>query len=249
MVSNLLIDGHALIVLPQLAVKVGLNEAIVLQQIHYWTKGGRPSVDGLSWTYNSMKDWQKQFPFFSISTLRRTIDSLVDQGLLVRKKMADNPFDQTLYYAILHEKLTDMQPHTAQPEVVTEAANPCAQNEQIRSAQNEQITSTKNTKTTESDVVSYETLLSEGIQEKEAEDFLKQRKRQRKPLTARSWGALKREAGKAGWPLQAAVEIVLENQWQSFKASFVASLPVPGSVGGNTPPDAPPSVPGVGRWN
>jgi hypothetical protein len=35
--GKLLIDSSTLIVLPTLATLIGLNEAIVLQQIHYWT--------------------------------------------------------------------------------------------------------------------------------------------------------------------------------------------------------------------
>jgi len=38
--SSLLINESPLQVLPSLAVLVGLNEAIVLQQTHYWIKMG-----------------------------------------------------------------------------------------------------------------------------------------------------------------------------------------------------------------
>ena len=34
--SNLLIHEEPLLVLPGLASRIGLNEAIFLQQIHYW---------------------------------------------------------------------------------------------------------------------------------------------------------------------------------------------------------------------
>ena len=34
--SKLLIDEPPLQVLPSLALKIGLNEAIILQQVHYW---------------------------------------------------------------------------------------------------------------------------------------------------------------------------------------------------------------------
>ena len=36
--SNLLIEEPPLQVLPSLALAVGLNEAIILQQMHYWLK-------------------------------------------------------------------------------------------------------------------------------------------------------------------------------------------------------------------
>ena len=34
--SKLLISENLVMIIPTLAVKIGLNEAIVLQQIHYW---------------------------------------------------------------------------------------------------------------------------------------------------------------------------------------------------------------------
>ena len=39
--KNLLLDSYPLLIAPELAVAVGLNEAIVLQQIHYWTEINR----------------------------------------------------------------------------------------------------------------------------------------------------------------------------------------------------------------
>ncbi len=37
--NNLLLDEHPLLVMPKLATLIGLNEAIVLQQVHYWLIG------------------------------------------------------------------------------------------------------------------------------------------------------------------------------------------------------------------
>ena len=63
--SKLLLDENPLMIMPQLAVKIGLNESIVLQQIHYWLeinrKADKNKRDGFYWTYNSYKEWQKQF--------------------------------------------------------------------------------------------------------------------------------------------------------------------------------------------
>mgnify|MGYP000459734166 CR=1 FL=1 len=85
--SNLLFDEHPLVVNPELATQIGLNEAIVLQQIHYWTcfneKAEKNERDGFYWTYNTYKAWQEQFPFWSIMTIRRIIKSLETHGLLI----------------------------------------------------------------------------------------------------------------------------------------------------------------------
>ena len=43
--SNQLIDDYPILVLPKLAEKIGLNEAIILQQIHYWLKDSKHKYD------------------------------------------------------------------------------------------------------------------------------------------------------------------------------------------------------------
>lgn len=53
--SRLLINEPPLIVLPNLAILIGLNEAIVLQQVHYWATGKyTKKVDGERWYKSSM---------------------------------------------------------------------------------------------------------------------------------------------------------------------------------------------------
>ena len=142
-IMKLLIDEHPLMVLPGLAKEIGLNEAIVLQQIHYWTRDSRHVIDGYSWTYNSVEEWQKQFPFWSNATIRRVVDSLVDKGLLLKRKLSENRFDATLWYAIDTRVLSEKSEQIH----LLKMSKSAAQNEQIGVAQNEQITSTETTKT------------------------------------------------------------------------------------------------------
>ncbi len=129
---RLLIDEPPLQVLPSLAVAIGLNEAIVLQQIHYWLQRSTNERDGRRWVYNSVKEWQEQFPFFSNATLRRTLESLEKQGLIVTAKHNRAAFDRTKWYAIDYAALAAL---TA-PE---DAADRIAQIEQFDLTQNEQF--------------------------------------------------------------------------------------------------------------
>ncbi len=66
-ISKLLLDEPPLQVMPTLATLIGLNEAIVLQQVHYWLKtkenDQQDYIDSHYWVYNTYKQWQKQFPF------------------------------------------------------------------------------------------------------------------------------------------------------------------------------------------
>ena len=81
--SKLLIDDYPIQILPKLATEIGLNEAIVLQQIHYWLNQSSHNRDGKKWIYNTYDDWNKQFPFWSVMTIRRVINSLEKQKLIL----------------------------------------------------------------------------------------------------------------------------------------------------------------------
>lgn len=60
--SKLLINEHPVMIIPSLALKLGLNEAVILQQIHYWLILSRHMMDGRKWVYNTYKEWQVQLP-------------------------------------------------------------------------------------------------------------------------------------------------------------------------------------------
>lgn len=100
-----------MILLPSLAVAVGVTDAIVLQQVQYWVRfneerGDPRSVsDGRVWTYNTLEAWQEQMPFFSRSTIVRTLASLRDRGLIRTANLAPDPRDRTLSYCIEYDAL------------------------------------------------------------------------------------------------------------------------------------------------
>lgn len=98
--SKLLIDDYPILVLPKLAEMIGLNEAIVLQQMHYWLTNSKHYHDGCKWIYNTYKGWQEQFPFWSDRTIRRTITSLEKQKLIVTGNYNKAGFDKTKWYSV-----------------------------------------------------------------------------------------------------------------------------------------------------
>ncbi|AZJ21780.1 replication protein [Bacillus wiedmannii bv. thuringiensis] len=103
--SNLLIHEEPLLVLPGLASRIGLNEAIFLQQIHYWLNRSKHFYDKRNWVYNSVAEWVKQFPFWSENTIRRIVKNLEDEQLLVIGNYNRAKFDKTKWYSINYEKL------------------------------------------------------------------------------------------------------------------------------------------------
>ena len=104
--SDLLINEPPLQVLPSLACAVGLNEALILQQFHYWLQHSNNIKDGHKWIYNSYQEWHKQFPFWkSKNTLISAIKHLEDMGILVSGNYNKAKFDKTKWYRIDYEKL------------------------------------------------------------------------------------------------------------------------------------------------
>lgn len=108
--NNLLFDEPPIVVSPTLAKMLGdLEEAAILQQIHYWTQKNMNIRDGYSWVYNSMKDWWKQLPWFKTEkTLRSKFTSLEKKGLLVTGNYNKAKFDRTKWYRIDYDAFSQM---------------------------------------------------------------------------------------------------------------------------------------------
>ena len=108
--SHLLINEQALQVLPSLAVAIGLNEAIALQQIHYWLNNaknaGRIDKDGNKWVYNTYSQWKEDnFPFWSEDKIQRIFLSLEKQEVLISRQLDAKMRDMTKFYRIDYDKL------------------------------------------------------------------------------------------------------------------------------------------------
>lgn len=114
MARRLLLDENPLILLPSLAAVLGVNEALILQQFNYWIQASKNEHDGYFWTYNSYKDWQKQFPFWSKETIGRGIRKLEKMGLIISTVGPNKrAFDRTKWYRIDHDKFEELFPERA----------------------------------------------------------------------------------------------------------------------------------------
>ncbi|CAD9195541.1 hypothetical protein [Acinetobacter bohemicus] len=112
--SKLLINESPLQVQPSLAMAIGLNEAIFLQQLHYWMGASRHHHDGKKWVYNTYSDWLLQLKYLSLPTLKRTIKSLKDRGLLSVERFDKLRSNQVNYYAINYDVLAIIEANISQ---------------------------------------------------------------------------------------------------------------------------------------
>jgi hypothetical protein len=100
---KLLISEEPLQVLPSLALEIGLEDALFLQQLHYWIRKSKHEHDGQRWIYNTFAEWQAQFPFWSLRTMQRIAARLVKRGLIKIHKFNEHNWDRTNWYAIDYE--------------------------------------------------------------------------------------------------------------------------------------------------
>lgn len=118
--SHLLINEQALQVLPSLALVLGLEEAIAIQQLHYWLNNskseGRIDEDGNKWVYNTYSEWHDDnFPFWSEDKIQRIFLSLEKQGVVISKQLDANKRDMRKFYRIDYDKLCAMDDAILRP--------------------------------------------------------------------------------------------------------------------------------------
>ena len=116
--SKLLFDEQPIVVDRTLAKLIGLNEAIIIQQVHYWItinqKANKNFREGRYWTYNSIRAWHEEnFDFWSYDTVKRTIAKLEKLNLLIVGNFNKDKRDQTKWYSINYDVLETLKNPTS----------------------------------------------------------------------------------------------------------------------------------------
>jgi len=122
---KLLINESPLQILPSLALKVGLNEAILLQQLHFRSLISSNIRDGYKWVYKTYDEWKnEEFPFWSVDTIKRAIRRLENNGYIVSTSSYNRmKMDKTKWYRIDYSKLECQQLQNA-PSTTAKSAEP-----------------------------------------------------------------------------------------------------------------------------
>jgi hypothetical protein len=112
--NRMLLDERPLVLFPSLAIAVGVEEAIVLQQLHFHSadpNNGRVH-DGEQWIYKTYEDWRSDdFSFLSTRQLQRIFLKLEKKGLVVSCQ-PEGRYNRRKYYRIDYEQLEKIPSRT-----------------------------------------------------------------------------------------------------------------------------------------
>lgn len=89
---------------PEIARRVGLNAAVIFQNIAFWIEKNQANRRNLRderyWTYNSISAFGELFPYLSEKQIRTALEKLVSAELIIKGNFSDDRYDRTCWYAL-----------------------------------------------------------------------------------------------------------------------------------------------------
>ena len=136
--SKYLENEHPILIKPLIAAALNSDrQAYFIQQVKYWMNKnrdkGRNYHDGHQWMFNTLEDWRAEFPWLSLMTIRRIVDTLKTKEILITGNYNKKKYDKTTWYSINERKLD---------EVIERYKSECSKRTKA-SVQNEQMDDTK----------------------------------------------------------------------------------------------------------
>ncbi|MFJ8236080.1 hypothetical protein ACIQ34_10075 [Ureibacillus sp. NPDC094379] len=102
---NLLNNETPILISSKLAMNIGLNEALMLQQLYDLVQTSESVKEGEKWVSKTLMEWHHQFPFWSKSTIDRILKKLEQLNLIEVGNFNERKTDRTKWYRINEEEL------------------------------------------------------------------------------------------------------------------------------------------------
>lgn len=91
-----------------IAKEVGINAAIIYKHIQFWCAKNKANDkhfhEGYYWTYNSSKAYTELFPYMTERQINYALTKLIESGYIIKDKFNKAAYDQTNWYADIHEQ-------------------------------------------------------------------------------------------------------------------------------------------------
>jgi hypothetical protein len=99
---------------PEVAKQVGVNAAVIYQNIVYWCEknaaNGKHIHDGRAWTYNSVRAFADMFPYLTGDQIRRALEKLEQEGLIGVGSHGEDARDRTKWFCDLRQTHLALMP-------------------------------------------------------------------------------------------------------------------------------------------
>ena len=104
------LDTHSFNV--SLASRFGVVEALIIQHSYYWYKCNKGNEDmtkdGHTWFYRSVSQIADVYPYLSVDKVRRAIDRLVENGILIKGDYNTDKFKKANWYSLSDDMISAM---------------------------------------------------------------------------------------------------------------------------------------------
>ena len=107
--------------------RVGANAATLYEYLRFWCGKSKNVIDGRKWVYQRLKDFEEAFPTMSLSSIRRGLKKLEDEGLILTGNFNKVPYDRTKWYSAVEQKGSE----NVNKSKCSKRTNGSVQNEQI----------------------------------------------------------------------------------------------------------------------
>ena len=93
---------------PEIAAEVGLNAAVIFQNIKFWIHRNAANdencYEGQVWTHNSVSAYAKIFPYLTEKQIRTALAKLEEVGLLGTGNFNEKGYDRSKWYCLLRQE-------------------------------------------------------------------------------------------------------------------------------------------------
>lgn len=100
---------------PIVAKHVGLNAAVIYQNIVFWCEKNAANKqhihEGRAWTYNSVAAFAEMFPYLTGNQIRRALELLEAEGYIGTGNFNETTYDRTKWYCDLRQIHSALMPN------------------------------------------------------------------------------------------------------------------------------------------
>ncbi|MCX6747417.1 MAG: hypothetical protein NTW98_00495 [Candidatus Nomurabacteria bacterium] len=95
----------------KVAIEIGIEESIMLWNIYFWVSFNQKGAgdmhyhEGKYWTYNTVRDFVEQYPFWTKGMIRRILKNLEHGGYIEIGRFNKFGYDKTKWYTVTEKTL------------------------------------------------------------------------------------------------------------------------------------------------